>query len=65
MELTFQTLTKTYCCNDNKDRSIFNEDLESDTSIDDEVEEEKLPVKSVESFHTEINDYQYYLLDKI
>jgi hypothetical protein len=30
MGLTLQILTKTYCCNDNKDRNIFNEDLESE-----------------------------------
>jgi hypothetical protein len=57
MGLTLQILTKTYCCNDNKDRNIFNEDLESEGSNNDkDEEEEKLLVKSVSSFHTEIND---------
>ena len=55
MGLTLQILTKTYC-NDNKDRNIFNEDLESEGSHNDKDEEEKLLVKSVSSFHTEIND---------
>ena len=40
MGLTLQILTKTYCCNDNKDRK----------------EDEKLIVQSVNSFHTEMND---------
>jgi hypothetical protein len=57
MGLTLQILTKTNCCNDNKDRNIFNEDLESEGSNNDkDEEEEKLLVKSVSSFHTEIND---------
>jgi hypothetical protein len=57
MGLTLQILTNTYCCNDNKDRNIFNEDLESEGSNNDkDEEEEKLLVKSVSSFHTEIND---------
>ena len=57
MGLTLQILTKNYGCNDNKDRNIFNEDLESEGSNNDkDEEEEKLLVKSVSSFHTEIND---------
>ena len=57
MGLTLHILTKTYCCNDNKDRNIFNEDLESECSNNDQdEEEEKLLVKSVSSFHTEISD---------
>ena len=57
MGLTLQILTKTYCCNDNKDRNTFNEDLESEGSHNNNAEEEeKLLVKSVSSFHTEIND---------
>jgi len=57
MGLTLQILTKTYCCNYNKDRNISNEELESEGSNNDkDEEEEKLLVKSVSSFHTEIND---------
>ena len=57
MGLTLQILTKTYCCNDNKDRNIFNEDLESESSNNDAKEEEdKLIVNSVESFHTDIEN---------
>ena len=56
MGLTLQILTKTYCCNDNKDRNIFNEDLESESSNNDKEEDEKLIVQSVSSFHTEMND---------
>ena len=56
MGLALQILTKTYCCNDNKDRNIFNEDLESESSNNDKEEDEKLIVKSVSSFHTEMND---------
>lgn len=55
--MTLQILTKTYCCNDNKDRNIFNEDLESEDSNNDaKEEEEKLIVKSVDSFHTDIEN---------
>ena len=54
--ITLQILTKTYCCNDSKDRNIFNEDLESEGSNNDKEEDEKLIVKSVSSFHTEMND---------
>jgi hypothetical protein len=57
MRLTLKILTKTYCCSDNKDRNIFNEDLESEGNNNDkDEEEEKLVVKSVSSFQTEIND---------
>ena len=40
MGLTLQIPTKTYCCNDNKDRNIFNEDLDSDNE-DNKEEDEK------------------------
>ena len=57
MGLTLQILTKTYCCNDSTDKNTFNEDLESEGSHNNnDEEEEKLLVKSVSSFHTEIND---------
>ena len=56
MGLTLQILTKTYCCNENKDGNLFNEDLESESSKNDKEEDEKLIVKSVSSFHTEMND---------
>ena len=57
MGLTLQILTKTYCCNDSADRNTFNEDLESEGSNNNnDEEEEKLLVKSVSSFHTEMND---------
>ena len=55
MGLTLQILTKTYCCNENKDGNLFNEDLESESSKNDE-EDEKLIAKSVSSFHAEMND---------
>ena len=53
MGLTLQILTKTYCCNDNKDRNFFNEDLESENE-DNKIEDEKLIVQSINSFHTDI-----------
>ena len=57
MGVVMQIMTRTYCCNDNKDRNIFNEDLESESSNNDAKEEEdKLIVKSVESFHTDIEN---------
>ena len=30
MGLVIQIMTKTYCCDDNKDRNTLNEDLESE-----------------------------------
>ena len=56
MGLTLQVMTKTYCCNDNKDRNIFNEDLESEGSNNNKEEDEKLIVQSISSFRTETND---------
>ena len=57
MGLTLQILTKTYCCNDNKDRNVFNEDLdENDNDDNDDEKEERLIVQSVSSFHTNIED---------
>ena len=53
MGLTLQILTKTYCCNDNKDRNIFNEDLDSEDE-DNKEEDEKLIIQSISSFHTDI-----------
>ena len=53
MGLTLQILTKTYGCNDNKDRNIFNEDLDSENE-DNKEEDEKLIIQSIPSFHTDI-----------
>lgn len=61
MGLVIQIMTKTYCCNKNKDRNIFNGNLVSEGSNNDTEEDEKLIVQSVSSFHTEINDQQYHL----
>ena len=53
MGLTLQILTKTYCCNANKDRNLFNEDLDSENE-DNKEEDEKLIIQSISSFRTDI-----------
>jgi hypothetical protein len=53
--MTLQILTKTYCCNDNKDNNVYNEDLESDNSNKDDDEEDKQLIQKIQSFTTDIN----------
>ena len=33
---TIQVISKTYCCVDNEDKNVFNEDLESESEDDNE-----------------------------
>ena len=55
-----QILQKTYCCNDNKDRNMYNEDLHNndDTQKGGESDDDKenLVVERIKSFHTDVND---------
>ena len=63
MGMTFQVISKTYCCVDNKDRTIFNEDLDEESDDDednneDNNEENKQVIDKIESFNTDINKSQ-------
>ena len=49
-----QILTKTYCCNDNKDRNMYNEDLHNNHDESDD-DKENLVVERIKSFHTDVN----------
>ncbi len=53
---TIQVISKTYCCNQEKDRNIFNEDLESES--EDDNEDDKQVIEKIESFNTDINKSQ-------
>ena len=55
MGLTLQVMTKTYCCNnEDKDKTIFNEDLKSNLTEDSD-DKEKLVATRINSFETDIN----------
>jgi hypothetical protein len=53
---TIQVISKTYCCVDNKDRNVFNEDLESESEEDNE--DDKQVIEKINSFDTDINKSQ-------
>ena len=50
---TVQSIYKIYCCIENKDKNIFNEDLDDESQDDDE--DDKQIVKQINSFTTDIN----------
>ena len=49
-------MTKTYCCNDNKDRNMYNEDLHNDDDESDDADKEKLVVVRIKSFTTDVEN---------
>ena len=53
---TIQVISKTYCCVDNKDRNVFNEDLESESEEDNE--DDTQVIEKINSFDTDINKSQ-------
>jgi hypothetical protein len=56
---TIQVISKTYCCVDNKDRNIFNEDLDEDSDDDeDDNGDDKQVIEKINSFDTDINKSQ-------
>ena len=52
MGLTLQVMTKTNCCVENKDKNVYNEDLESET--EDGNRDDKQIIDKINSFHTDI-----------
>ena len=42
----------TYCCVEDKNKNIFNEDLDGDTDDDNDNEKDKLIVEKIKSFDT-------------
>lgn len=53
MGTTIQVIHKIYCCIENKDKNIFNEDLDDESQ--DDNEDDKQIIKQINSFTTDIN----------